>query len=219
MSSPSRYSFDRIRIAGIGGQGVKYAGTILGHIAIEAGYYAAQIVVYNPAMRGGLIYSDITLASLPIVSPYFEVPEILCLMNDTVWPSLEKDVGSSTQIIIDSDVINPLDLGLDGTKEDNLVQVPLSSIATEISGTPNIVLIGYLSAQYNFLADSNDIQSISKAVEAHPFKKFLRSHLDLLRIEPSAFQNAIKELSPTRYRESNMNSFNAGIKLFKNMIQ
>ncbi|MFX0093088.1 MAG: 2-oxoacid:acceptor oxidoreductase family protein, partial [Candidatus Hodarchaeota archaeon] len=146
----SEHSYDRIRIAGIGGQGIKYAGSLFGHVAIGAGFHATQIVVYNPAMRGGLIYSDITIATLPIVSPYFEIPEILCLMNDQVWLSLERDVGPNTEIIIDSDVINPLDLGLDNTKETILVEIPLSSTATEISGTANVVLIGYLSAQYNF---------------------------------------------------------------------
>ncbi|MFX1532833.1 MAG: 2-oxoacid:acceptor oxidoreductase family protein [Promethearchaeota archaeon] len=210
-------SYDRIRIAGIGGQGVKYAGVLFGHVAIQAGFHAAQIVVYNPAMRGGLIYTDITVATLPIVSPYFEVPEILCLMNDKVWSSLAKDVNPQTLIIIDSDVINPLDLGLDESMQTNLVEIPISSTATEVGGTANIVLIGYLSGQYNFLTIENT-QSIDNAIETHNYKKFLQMELDLLRIEPSAFQSAVEELSPMRYRESNMKSFNAGLKLFQKSI-
>ena len=67
----------QIRIAGIGGQGIKVAGTILGEAATECGYHASQVVTYTPAARGGPIYSDIQVSDKPIQYPVIEKPQVL----------------------------------------------------------------------------------------------------------------------------------------------
>ena len=58
-----------IMIRGIGGQGVKLAGTILGQAAINDNHHAVQTTRYGSAITGGETRSEIKISGKEIIYP------------------------------------------------------------------------------------------------------------------------------------------------------
>lgn len=65
-----------VRIAGLGGQGVKLAGTVLSEAAAAQGLWATQIGDYGSATRGGASSVDVVFGSAPITYPGADHPTV-----------------------------------------------------------------------------------------------------------------------------------------------
>ena len=95
MSSKNNCDIN-IMIRGIGGQGVKLAGSIIGQAAIHDGRFAVQAMKYGSAITGGETRSEIKVSLEEILYPritdmdvyvaltlddlehYFEAPLYIC---------------------------------------------------------------------------------------------------------------------------------------------
>jgi len=130
----------QIRIAGIGGQGIKYAGRILGKAATESGFSASQIVRYTPATRGGLIFTDIVISEDPegIANPFIETPNMFCAMARSAWEAFADEIPEFCHVIVDRDVVGDVP-----PKGDPFEAVGFTSVSPNQSST-NMVLLGYL---------------------------------------------------------------------------
>ena len=81
----------RIRLCGNGGQGIKFAGSIIGEVAAQKGWGASQVTIYRPSTRGAPIFSDIVLNDKrkTVKNPFFDVPDILlALSNEAFYEQL-----------------------------------------------------------------------------------------------------------------------------------
>jgi len=71
----------RVRFAGVGGQGIVMAGTLLGEAATLAGLHAAGSNSYGAAARGTACRSDVVLSDVEIDYPHVAAADVLAGMS------------------------------------------------------------------------------------------------------------------------------------------
>jgi 2-oxoisovalerate ferredoxin oxidoreductase beta subunit len=131
---------ERFKIAGFGGQGVLFLGTLLASAGMLARRQVSWIPSYGPEMRGGTANCSVTLADREIGSPLIEHPTVLVALNG---PSLDRfgdEVVPGGKIFYNSSMIDrpPLRANVQA------IPVPASEIADGL-GSPkvaNLVVLG-----------------------------------------------------------------------------
>jgi len=95
-----------IKLCGVGGQGMGFAGRLLGEAAILAGLHAAQTTAYGVESRGGLSTSDLVIRSEPILFPEVRRPDVLLLMAEKGLKSNLRGAHAETVILYDPGTVN-----------------------------------------------------------------------------------------------------------------
>ncbi|MHA2297339.1 MAG: 2-oxoacid:acceptor oxidoreductase family protein [Candidatus Hodarchaeales archaeon] len=193
----------RIRIAGLGGQGIKLCGVMLGHVAVESGFDAIVTTQYTPATRGGPIDSSLTISDAEkIRSPFFEKPDILCVLARKSWELHKRRVNPTTTVIYDSDLI-PTDL-IDHSTE-TIRTFPFTSVAIKNKIPVNMLLIGVLAYKLGL-----GIEEVEIIINDYSFQDMKNQALHILRIDPLAFEQTISRHSPARFRKNNLKALKLG---------
>lgn len=71
----------RIKIIGKGGQGIKFLTNILGLFLKNRGFYVSYYFLYDAAMRGGNIESELVFSLNPASSPMGESFDFLVMLS------------------------------------------------------------------------------------------------------------------------------------------
>jgi|Deesub1362B_J571_1020462.scaffolds.fasta_scaffold00005_137 2-oxoglutarate ferredoxin oxidoreductase subunit gamma len=129
----------KIRIAGMGGQGIRYSAHIFGEAVTQLGLYAAVHHSYGAEVRGGRIYSDITYDETPITSPYSEKLDIALILHKLGISSIRDHIETLELIIVDEELLGEL------YPHKNIVSVPLHKTAYSRDLPLNMVALGYLA--------------------------------------------------------------------------
>ncbi len=93
----------RIRISGIGGQGIVFSGWLLGYAATLEGLYSSVHNQYGSEVRGGTVISSIVVSDKPIENPYVDVFDMYLILHDFGWRSIVNYRGSEI-IIADREI-------------------------------------------------------------------------------------------------------------------
>ena len=155
---------ERYLIAGFGGQGVLFAGKLLGSIGLLRGKQVSWLPSYGPEMRGGTANCSVVIGDEPVSSPIVDRPDILAAMN---LPSLDKYEGAVTPggwIFIDSSLADRR-----AAREDvHAVYVPATRLAAEngMSGLANMILLGSLLEKRNAFDEGLIRDALKSAVSA-----------------------------------------------------
>jgi 2-oxoisovalerate ferredoxin oxidoreductase beta subunit len=134
----------RILVAGSGGQGVLFLGTVLAKAGMRAGAQVSWIPSYGPEMRGGTAHCHVVLSARRVGSPYVTHPTALVAMNG---PSLERFAQRTAEggiVIYDASIVHTPPLRSDV----RAFAIPCARIAAEL-GAPavaNMVALGALWA-------------------------------------------------------------------------
>ncbi|MHA1124268.1 MAG: 2-oxoacid:acceptor oxidoreductase family protein [Candidatus Heimdallarchaeota archaeon] len=153
-----------IMIRGIGGQGVKLAGTIIGQAALLDGRHAVQSTKYGSAITGGETRSEIKVSTEKIIYPRItDIDVYIALTLDDLQNFFESRVYISA---LASSRIIPKKI------KDKLILAPLFEIAEKVGNrkVTNMVLIGVLNQLFNLASDDAFIGSI-KHLTAERFHK------------------------------------------------
>jgi 2-oxoglutarate ferredoxin oxidoreductase subunit gamma len=73
--------YERVIIAGFGGQGIMLAGKLLSHAAMCEGKFVTWLPSYGAEVRGGTAYCMVTISARPIASPYVDRADVVITMN------------------------------------------------------------------------------------------------------------------------------------------
>lgn len=131
----------KIRISGMGGQGILLSGYILGKAAVEYdGIQAVQTQSYGPEMRGSKCKSDVILSinDTPIYYPVIEKADILITMSKDAWISYNKLLHEKSLGFIDVDLVqihsNPYEI----------YKIPATKMADDLGNRviANIIMLG-----------------------------------------------------------------------------
>lgn len=150
----------KIKIAGLGGQGMGLLGLIMGRAAcIFDGNEATFSQEYGPEARGGASASFVIISSEKIDYPYIENPDVLVIMAQAAFRKYRKDIRPGTTVFIDKDLVKPYDLP-EGVK---LYAIPATRLAEEVGRklVANIVMLGFISS----LADYFSLEAIKSALK------------------------------------------------------
>lgn len=157
-----------IMIRGIGGQGVKLAGTIIGHAAIHDGRYAVQSTKYGSAITGGETRSEIKVSTKKIIYPRITNIDVYVALTlddlENYFESLIYLTATEVAKRIPKDIKN------------SLLVAPMIEIAENIGNRKvvNMVLIGILNQIFNLASD----KSIISAIKELTSKQFHESNIE-----------------------------------------
>ncbi len=148
----------KIKIAGLGGQGMGLLGLIIGRAAtIFDGNEALYTQEYGPEARGGASSSAIIISEKKVDVPYFAKPDVLIIMAQAAFRKYKKLLHPGCILIINSDLVKAKDIP-EGIK---VYGIPASRMAEKLgrSIVANIVILGFFTA-------ITDIISLEAAKEA-----------------------------------------------------
>ena len=188
-----------IVFAGVGGQGVLTASSILGVAALKSGLNVIMSEVHGMAQRGGIVVTEMNLgdAHSPLVGDG-EADIIVGFEPVEAYRVLHK-ANSETHVLVNTEPIVPITASLGNAKYpaveellENMQNLKVYTLkATEIARdvgnviTMNIVMLGALS------------------------------EIPVFPIEKKYLIEAIKEKIPPKHHEINMKAFELGAKAVK----
>ncbi|MBC8465722.1 2-oxoacid:acceptor oxidoreductase family protein [bacterium] len=135
-----------VLICGFGGQGVIFAGKLLGHTAGLAGLETAQSASYGSEARGSACHAGVVLASEQIGYPKVNNPDLLIAMSQEGYDKFYDKVKPGGMIVFDCDLVKTTAIegveraGYQATKiatdlgKRNIANVLLLSIAASLGG-------------------------------------------------------------------------------------
>jgi 2-oxoglutarate ferredoxin oxidoreductase subunit gamma len=146
-----------VRIAGLGGQGIKLAGTVLAEAAgLHGGLWATQRGDYGSATRGGPSMVDVVLGSDPITYPVADHPDVLVLLSQAAADRYAQSVRPGGIVIADQAEVKSPPAGA--------ISVPLTALAREHVGksiAAGVVALGCLAA----VSDVVSLETISLSLQ------------------------------------------------------
>ena len=178
----------KFRLSGRGGQGIKFFGSVLVRVAMEANYYATLSVDYTPSVRGGPIFCDVILSSEQISYPFCdEDADIFISIDQKGFERASECICEKTISFVDSNTINNAE---EVIQRGVIRRVPITKYAddNEVTKTVNMVSLGFLS---DYLSENGKID----LKEEHYLQ---------------VFNNM-----PERIRDINIRSFQVGKTLYK----
>ncbi len=165
-STPARIE---VRIAGIGGQGVKLAGTVLSEAAaLGEGLWATQFGDYGSATRGGPSRVDVVMGSRPISYPAADNSDILIVLSREAAAAHLTHAGPGAACVADEGTVEP---GPGGP-----LIVPITQLAREHAGTPiatGVTSLGCVAA----LSDAVALSSLKIALPTRIPERSVESNL------------------------------------------
>ena len=182
----------KFRIAGRGGQGIKFAGSLLAEVAMTACYYTTVAVDYTPSVRGGPIFCDVVIGSEPVYYPFCDRDADLLLMLDQKGALRASEcVCHKTACFVDAHMVsNPEEFITNG----QLFRCPFSKRADEhnLTTVVNILSLGWLS---KFI-----------------YQRAAGGELPVLKNDH--YHQVIQRM-PERFRETNLRAFQLGVRLYQ----
>ncbi len=201
----------KIKVGGIGGQGVQFFSKLLAQAAFRQGLNVSTASLYEPASTGGLTLGDVVIAhhNEEIVFPFVEIPSILICFAQRAWDELKNTVTKHTIILADEDNVQYFS---GKERELGLLSFHLpffreaKTIGTESVG--NIVALGFVSE----MLDIADHYIPALLLEKKP--EDAENH-ELLEVDPKYFEESLINSSPDKFREMNLKAFQIGYAMSK----
>jgi 2-oxoglutarate ferredoxin oxidoreductase subunit gamma len=94
----------RVRLSGIGGQGIVFAGRLLSQAMVEAGKYVSLRYAYGAEVMGTPVHSELVLSDEPILCPFFREAQVTVVLHPRAFPEALLGVGVQGLLVVDSAV-------------------------------------------------------------------------------------------------------------------
>jgi 2-oxoglutarate ferredoxin oxidoreductase subunit gamma len=164
----------RIRLGGLGGQGVVLAGTVLGEAATLAGLNAAGSNSYGAAARGIACRSDVVVSDAEIGFPHLDRADVLAVMSQAAYEKYKPVLDPKGVVFYDDFAVHPVDPG-----DVPHHAVPATAVAVREFGNRqggNIVLTGAVVGATRVLP----VEAVRDAIRRHVRARFLDANLKAL---------------------------------------
>ena len=135
----------KIRFSGRGGQGIKFLGSVLVRVAMTANYYATLTVDYTPSVRGGPIFCDVIVDSIPISYPFCDKDaDIFIAIDQNGFERASECIYEKTVSFIDENTIANAE---EVIQKGKIHRVPITRRADEnkMPQSANILCLGFIS--------------------------------------------------------------------------
>lgn len=170
-----------VRIAGVGGQGIKLAGKILSEAAgLNEGLWATHRGEYGSATRGGPSMVDVVISSDPITYPGADQPHLLVVLSREAADRYAGAVRPGAHLIADPNLVSPVPAGAR--------PLSISALAREHVGKPiasGVVSLGCIAA----LSDVVSLDSLRQSVVQHVPRRTIEKNLAALEAGYAAVRN------------------------------
>lgn len=92
----------RLRISGIGGQGIVFAGRLLAQALAEEGKEVALRYAYGAEVMGTPVHSELVVSEEPILSPYFREAQVAVILHPRAFPEAMGGVEIGGLVVLDA---------------------------------------------------------------------------------------------------------------------
>jgi len=133
-----------VLLAGLGGQGVQFAGDILARACTAAGMQVSVLPSYGAEARGTLIRTEVVISDEQIIYPGVLEPDVLVTFSQEAYDCFLSLAGTATTVFYDSASVRPAG-PVNG--EPRQYGIPAIEAATEIGNAKaaNMVMLGALA--------------------------------------------------------------------------
>jgi 2-oxoglutarate ferredoxin oxidoreductase subunit gamma len=132
-------------VAGFGGQGILFCGSVLAQAALLEGREVSWMPSYGPEMRGGTASCTVIIADRPIGSPLVDAADSAIVLNPPSLAKFEPLLAPGGLLVINSSLIEA-----EPTRSDiEVLQMPCTKIARDAGDDRlvSIVALGGLIAR------------------------------------------------------------------------
>ncbi len=160
-----RYREPQVKIAGFGGQGVLFLGSLLANVALRRNYHVTWLPAYGPESRGGTANCNVVISAEPVASPMVTEPSVLMALNAPSLERFEPTVTPGGVIVYNSTLISKAP-----TRQDvEVVAVPATAIADELGETraANLVLLGAYLAHTGMFSAAEVEATMDQVLKSH----------------------------------------------------
>jgi len=153
---------EEIIMAGSGGQGIMFAGTLLAHAAMEQGLNVTYFPSYGAEMRGGTANCTVIISDEKIGSPVVRNPSTLLAMNEDSLDRFASSVKRSGLIVVNSSLLKKK-VTIDGVE---VLEIPATELAEGIgdSKVANMVILGAYIKRTNVVSLETTVESLRKVL-------------------------------------------------------
>lgn len=147
-----RFREPQIKIAGFGGQGVLFLGSLLANVALRGNLHVTWLPAYGPESRGGTANCNVVISTEPVASPMVTEPSVLMALNGPSLARFEATVTPGGVVVYNSSLISRAP-----SREDvEVLAVPATAIADELGETKvaNLVLLGAYLAHSGLFSEA-----------------------------------------------------------------
>jgi 2-oxoglutarate ferredoxin oxidoreductase subunit gamma len=148
-------------IAGFGGQGILFAGTVLARAAMMERLEVLWIPSYGPEMRGGTAFCTVIIGDRPIGSPIVDRADAAVVLNPPSLARFEPILVPGGLLVVNTTLIEA-----EPTRTDiETVAVPCTALAREAGDDRlvSVVALGALLARRE-LVDATTIRDAITAI-------------------------------------------------------
>jgi len=181
-----RFRNPRVKVAGFGGQGVLFLGTIIAEAGMLSGRAVSWLPSYGPEMRGGTAHCHVILSDHEVDSPLVSEASVLFAFNPPSLSKFAKDVGSEGLIVYDSGLISDPP-PMPGRE---VLAVPATAIAEHLGSArvANLVALGAWIGRTGILP----VWAVRAALQQHALKP------GALELNLNALEEGIRQAAPNR---------------------
>ncbi|MGO9515417.1 MAG: 2-oxoacid:acceptor oxidoreductase family protein [Candidatus Korobacteraceae bacterium] len=153
----------KIKIAGLGGQGVLLLGQLLIEMGMREGLEVSWLPSYGPEMRSGSAHCHVCLSKERIGSPLISHPNVLVAMNEFSLRKFAPEVVSGGIILYNGASI-PADFT---APEVQVLAIPAAEIADKLGSTKaaNIVMMGALLEETECLLPDTAVAALKEKIK------------------------------------------------------
>ncbi len=161
-------------IAGYGGQGILFLGTILANAAMLENKQTTWMPSYGAEMRGGHANCTVKISDNEIASPILDDADYAIFLNNNAQIKFENSLKENCTVIANSNLIdNPIK-----NSAINYIESPLTDLTLKIeNGFLNIVTFGYFIKKTGILKKESAIEAIKNTCRLKN-EKFLEKNLE-----------------------------------------
>jgi len=130
-------------LGGQGGQGIRFAGIVLGQAYAEAGYQVTSSASYGPEVRGTFIRSEVIISDEQITYPLALSPDYCLVLTQEAYERLRQDTRPEGTVLFDSGAVTP-----SPEAPQRHWPLPILGTASEMGhpGAANVILLGAFCA-------------------------------------------------------------------------
>jgi len=153
---------EEVIMAGSGGQGIMFAGTLLAHAAMEEGLNVTYFPSYGAEMRGGTANCTVIISDESIGSPVVTHPSTLLAMNESSVERFASKVKRNGLVIVNSSLLKK-EVAIDGVE---VVRVKATELAEELGDgrVANMVILGAYIKRRKVVSLARTIESLEKVL-------------------------------------------------------
>ncbi|GAB6945093.1 2-oxoacid:acceptor oxidoreductase family protein [Vulcanisaeta sp. JCM 14467] len=136
----------RVRLMGLGGHGIVFAGRLLGMAAAMGGLDSILTITYSPEQRGGWSRADLIIAKEMVDYPLIDEADIFLATTLQAFNLEFKSLRKGGVFIYESTIYKP---SIPNTNDYLVISVPATEIAEKVTGrrlAMNVVLVGVITS-------------------------------------------------------------------------